>query len=189
MNKATLRKQSLSRRKALGEEEKAKRSRRICDHLLSWTPFLEARSVAMYAPIHGEVDLQPLFETLQKKEVRIAFPRIKIIDNFPTIELVWVSSLSGLSEGFRQIPEPVGESVVSPSDIDLFLVPAVAFDQDSFRLGYGGGSYDHLLAQASSSALKVGVAFGIQICENLPKEKHDIPMDAVFTESGIQGPH
>jgi len=86
-----------------------------------------------------------------------------------------------------QIREPVdpGARVVPPAEIEVILVPGLAFTREGQRLGRGGGNYDRYLALLPASTLKMGVCFALQIVETLPAEPHDQPVDAVATEDGI----
>jgi len=185
MNKSTLRKEMLSQRTALSPTKRDALSLKVCDHLSSWNPLKVAKTVALYASINGEVDPEGLAKELLERGSRLAYPRIQLMAGFPMIELVWIASLSELTPGFRGIPEPTGDAVASPSEVDIFVVPAIAFDHHNHRLGYGGGSYDNLLSKTADNSLTVGLGYDFQVCEKLPTESHDIPMDIVVTESGI----
>jgi len=69
------------------------------------------------------------------------------------------------------------------TDVDLFIVPGIAFDPKGYRLGWGKGYYDRLLTGVK--AIKIGLAYSFQIVPRLPHKKYDIPMDIVITEAGI----
>lgn len=84
-------------------------------------------------------------------------------------------------EGFA-IPEPVGKLVENLEEIDLILVPGVAFDAAGNRLGRGKGYYDKILKQ--TKAYKIGVCFGFQLLEKVPTEEHDVRMDRVIGSRG-----
>ena len=81
--------------------------------------------------------------------------------------------------------EPVNKKVVLPVDIDFILVPGVAFDKKYHRLGYGGGYYDLFLSQTRKETQKIGLAYAMQITEELPVRCEDIAMDGVITEDGL----
>ena len=70
--------------------------------------------------------------------------------------------------------------MTDPSEIELIIVPAVAFDRNGNRLGRGKGFYDRLLQ--TTSATKIGVGYDFQLIEEIPAEPHDIPMDMVITQ-------
>lgn len=80
-------------------------------------------------------------------------------------------------------PSHAEDRVVRLTEIDVILVPGLAFTRDGQRLGRGGGFYDRLLSQLPARALKLGVCFDLQIVERLPSEPHDQRVNAVVTEN------
>ena len=91
---------------------------------------------------------------------------------------------SRLELGAFHIEEPTGDNTVSPEEIELVVVPAVAYDRQGNRLGRGKGFYDRLLA--TTRATKIGVAYEFQIVDEIPCEPHDVKMDMVISQSGIK---
>jgi 5-formyltetrahydrofolate cyclo-ligase len=88
--------------------------------------------------------------------------------------------------GLRE-PDPARCPEVSPSEIDLVLVPGMAFARDDgTRLGRGGGFYDRLLGAPGFRAFAVGVCFDVQVIDHLPTEPHDQRVGALLTESGYR---
>ncbi|HLX01319.1 MAG TPA: 5-formyltetrahydrofolate cyclo-ligase [Trinickia sp.] len=85
--------------------------------------------------------------------------------------------------GHHRIPEPESARLLVP---DLLLVPCVGFDGSGYRLGYGGGYYDRTLAAwpGASRPVTVGVAFEACRTSALPREAHDVPLDAIVTDTG-----
>ena len=81
------------------------------------------------------------------------------------------------------IMEPVDAEIVPAKEVYGWIVPGLAFTRDGRRLGYGGGWYDRLLADAPKDAVKLGVAHSFQIVEDLPTEPHDIRLAAVVDDS------
>jgi 5-formyltetrahydrofolate cyclo-ligase len=185
MNKAALRNEILDQRKKLSVEEQRNLSRMIDVHLKGWNRLAQASRFAFYSPIHGEVDPGPMAARCLLRGAQVAYPRVGIVHAFPTIDLLWITDTSELTPGFHNIPEPQGTAIVAPDQIEVFLVPAVAFDRSGHRLGYGGGSYDHLLKQRNKDALVVGLGYDFQVQQILPHDPHDIPMDAIVTETGV----
>ena len=90
---------------------------------------------------------------------------------------------SRLELGSFHIEEPTGNETVDPSEIELIVVPAVAYDRHGNRLGRGKGFYDRLLATTKAS--KIGVGYDFQLVDSLPAEEHDVPMDIVITQSVV----
>jgi 5-formyltetrahydrofolate cyclo-ligase len=107
------------------------------------------------------------------------------------LELFWLQSMDELEEGAYRILEPreslrsVAEKQVSVAELDLILVPGVAFDRVGGRTGHGKGYYDKLLEHASQSTPLIALAFDCQIFDEIPMQQHDIFMDKVVTESTV----
>lgn len=106
------------------------------------------------------------------------YPRI----DMELLALYAVGSLFDLQPARWEIREPraLPEMLVQPSEVDLILVPGVAFTAGGLRCGRGGGFYDRLLANLPASACKVGVCFAEQVVEEVPMEAHDFPVDTVI---------
>lgn len=130
--------------------------------------------------INREVDLSRAFnQALNEKEVYLPCTDTKQ----RTLYFHRVKSLAELKVGAFGILEPSSEAPeISVKDLDLILVPGVAFDSTKGRLGYGGGFYDRVLRE--TKALKVGVAFSFQVVPELPLEPFDVRMDLLLTEQG-----
>ena len=89
---------------------------------------------------------------------------------------------SKMETGYREIQEPAGEECVNPSEIDIAIIPGVAFDRHCNRLGRGKGFYDRLIPYLECK--KIGLSFDFQIVEQVPCEEFDKPLDMVMTEKG-----
>ena len=99
-----------------------------------------------------------------------------------------VNDISEMKPGTYAILEPPQDAKEVPiSEIDLILVPGVAFDQHGYRLGYGQGYYDRVLKKTKTQ--KIGLAFEFQFVDALPHSLKDIPMDVIITEKKIWGIH
>jgi 5-formyltetrahydrofolate cyclo-ligase len=92
-----------------------------------------------------------------------------------------------LEEGVFGIPEPRAECVRSfpVEDIEIVLVPGVAFDVCGGRLGFGGGYYDGFLAELSSGTKRWGLAFEFQVVEELPLTNRDVPVEKIIMEERV----
>ena len=94
-----------------------------------------------------------------------------------------INTLDGLKKNKFGILEPADTSkIFNKEDIDLVIMPGVAFDRSGNRVGYGGGYYDKFLCEMSSDIPTIALAYNIQILKELPSEKHDIKVDMVITE-------
>ena len=94
-----------------------------------------------------------------------------------------INTLDGLKKNKFGILEPTDSSeVFNKEDIDLIIMPGVAFDRSGNRVGYGGGYYDKFLSEINSDIPTIALAYDIQILEEVPSEKHDIKVHMVITE-------
>ncbi len=138
--------------------------------------FQNAQTVGAYMPLPNEVDIAPLFQALEKIFYIPAFDK-----GSGSYRLAKYTS--DLKKGNFGIPEPT-HPVFAPKEIDLILVPGVAFDRAGHRIGRGGGFYDRLLPQYR--AVRVGSCFDFQCLEEtIPSEEHDVQMDYLVTETQI----
>ncbi|ACO04174.1 MAG TPA: 5-formyltetrahydrofolate cyclo-ligase [Persephonella sp.] len=147
---------------------------KIKDRFLQLEEVQRANSILLYYPHKNEVNTLPIIEELLKTKKVVLLPKVKDHDIIP----IQISDLSGLKRGYAGILEPEGEAF-PVEDIDIVVVPAVAYDLRGHRLGYGKGYYDRLLKRIKG--LKVGLAYDFQVVEKLPVESHDVPVDLIIT--------
>ena len=151
----------------------------IVEHLAEWTPLTVARTVLIFLPMADEVNLNPLIE-------RDPGPRFATTRT-PDIGALTVHELGGPLEvhryGFLQ-PHP-SAPVIAPEEIDVFLLPGLAFDLYGTRLGRGAGYFDRLLPRARPGAALVGVVPATLVLDRLPREDHDIAVGYLATEEGV----
>jgi 5-formyltetrahydrofolate cyclo-ligase len=126
----------------------------------------------------SEVDLYPLFSLFPQKEWVI--PRV-LPGNRMAFHLYEPSKLIRHPYGMLE-PDP-SCPVISTEEVQLALVPGLAFDRKGWRLGYGGGFYDRFLSGYSNC--HAGITYQMLLVENIPHAQHDIPMQYLITENGI----
>lgn len=178
--KRALRSELGAARARLEPEERRERSRTIALRLETVPAYLDAGTVALYAPLGTEVDPGELARRALARGVRVVFPRVAqgerrlVFARCDPAELV--RGPLGAAEPPPSAPE------VEPAEIGCVVLPGVGFSEDGLRLGRGGGYYDATLARMPGAA-RVGVAFDVQLVPALPREAHDAPLDAVVTET------
>lgn len=143
--------------------------------------FQAAGSVALYAALPDELSTVPLYREARAASKRVALPRM-----LPgrRLEFAWVRSFDALRPGRYGVAEPgEAEEVVGLSELDLVVVPGVAFDRTGGRLGRGSGYYDRALASRSDARpFVVGLAEAERIVDEVPREAFDQRVDAVVTD-------
>jgi 5-formyltetrahydrofolate cyclo-ligase len=143
------------------------------------------RGVLAYAATPEELDPSVLVRSLRESGVLVAFPRVC---GPCELALHW-AEIDDLRPGYCGLLEPGADAVeADPNEIDLVLVPGVAFDEHCHRLGMGGGFYDRLLAALPPGTTKIGLAFDEQIVDAVPREEHDVVLDAVVTPTRVLRP-
>ena len=181
MDKKGLRKALLAARRAIDPDVWQAKNSQLCDQLRSSSLFATAQTVLAYFSIRQEPDLSDLF----KAQKSWGFPRCV------GKTLYWhrwePQASMPLQAGAYGIPEPHPDSpVLEPEQVDLLLVPAIACDTRGYRLGYGGGFYDRLLAAPSWAAIPtIGIVFDSAYLPTLPNDNWDRPLTAVCTERGL----
>ncbi len=172
----------LSRRDALTADERAAASESIAvriDGLLSLLPV--GATVALYAAKGSEVATDRIDASARARGLRVVYPRI--VDGQRRLEFCEVT-IEMLEPGHFGLREPKRDmQAIELTSIAAFVVPGVAFDRSGGRVGWGRGYYDATLAAASARALRIGVAFDIQLMEQVPSDPHDAPLHHVVTEN------
>lgn len=157
------------------DSEKDKAAEDVFGMLENTAAFLLAKNILMYHSLPDELPTHAFLKKWKNRK-RFYLPRV----NGVNLEILPFDE-SRLELGAFHIEEPIGDEIVSADDIELIIVPAVAYDRKGNRLGRGKGFYDRLLA--TTKALKIGVGYEFQLFEELPVEDHDIPMDMVITQT------
>lgn len=148
--------------------------------LQMFSSFNKGAVIAGYWPIGDELDPRFLMLSLEQAGYRIALPVVSE-ENAPLTFRLWGQG-DPLEKGALSTMQPTEEA---PEVIpDALLAPLLAFDEDCYRLGWGGGYYDRTLA-AHTEIKAFGFAYGAQFVENLPRSEFDWPMQGIITEEGI----
>jgi len=165
MKKAEIRKIVMARRAQLSEADLLIRQNAVIPLL---QPLLPAnRTIASFKAIshRNEISLETL-------EGTFAYPRV--VSENGTMEMAQSTEFANSEWG---IPEPVGGSVLEPTNFDIVLIPLLAFDLKGNRVGYGKGFYDRFLVNCRPDCLKIGISLFDPVERIEDVESHDIPLD------------
>ena len=162
--------------RALEPAALAVKSAAICRKLGATDEWQHARTVGLFSPLPSEPDVNLLWPTMAGRTA--CYPRI----DGERLVFLRVPDPTALLESRWKLREPEHREacVAAVSDLDLLLIPGMAFTRDGHRLGRGGGYYDRLLAEPNLRATLFGVCFAEQIVPNLPMEGHDRAVRRVF---------
>jgi len=180
--KKAIREQAHANRKA--QENKEELSEQICEKFTALEAFAKAKSVMVYIDVRTEVKTRQHLPKLLETGKRIIVPYC--VDG--ELELFLLESMDELEVGMYKILEPKTELRDAPGkrvdvkEVDLIMVPGVAFDSHGARMGHGFGYYDKLLEHARRDTPLVALAFECQLFPEIPTQAHDIFMDQIITE-------
>lgn len=164
----------------------------ICRHVIELPEYQSARTVLWYLHCRSEVRTLPAVLAQLPSEKRIAIPFCTQDEKGqPCLGLWHLQDIGELQAGMWGILEPPpvrwteSAKTIAPEELDLLMVPGVAFDCRGGRLGNGAGYYDRLLPKVRSDATLVGVCYQAQILPQIVCEPHDVAMDMVITEQAV----
>lgn len=183
--KKQIREQSHANRNA--QENKDELSRQIVARCMSLPEYQKAATVLFYLDVRSEVRTRHDLQNALASGKKIVVPYC--VDG--ELELFHLTNPDELSVGMYKILEPKSElrtlevHRVDVQEIDLIIVPGVAFDREGGRTGHGKGYYDKLLEHARPDTPLVALSFECQLFDKIPMQDHDIYMDKVITEKAI----
>jgi len=161
------------------KEHSADESSFVIDRLKENSRFVNAHTLLLYYALSDEVQTQGLIEELVAEGRTVLLPKV-ISDT--EMELRRYSEKNDLTVGAFGIMEPTGELFTSYDEIEIAVIPGIAFDNKGHRLGRGKGYYDRLLHKMPE-VYKIGICQSWQMVEKVPTDEHDIRMDCVISRN------
>lgn len=188
-DKKQIRKRIIKLRNSLNKDEILTKSRAIFCKLMKMRIYQSSKVIMCYMDFRNEVVTKEFINISLQKGKMIILPLIDKTENGEKIIIPCeIKNIeSELEEGVLGIYEPKRDTCkeINPLNIDLIVVPGVAFDFMKNRIGYGAGYYDRFLKTARKDATKVGVAFELQILKKIEAREYDVPLDMIITEERI----
>lgn len=192
MNKKELRKETLSRRDALTENERTEKSEQIMKSVTQLDVFQKCNKILLYAPIRSEVDTQDIYKEAYALGKEIYYPVVQGKE----MEFYCVDEMTAWQTGAFGVREPEADEAkrFAPEEDDrvIVIMPGTGFDREGNRIGYGGGYYDKYLQKLadvlkSASVCKIVVAYECQVVDvgRIKKEEHDVRVDFIITEKDV----
>ncbi len=177
MNKKELRVNIISKRDMLKNRDVL--DSRILLELINTKEYINAKNIFIYIGFGSEINTKEYIKEFFKEGKTVLVPRTEIKSR--KMEAIKITSLDNLKESKYGILEPsLNEKPFNEDEIDLIIIPGVAFDLNGNRLGYGGGFYDRFLSR--TKAYKIALCYDFQLLNKIETEEHDIPTDLIITE-------
>ena len=183
MDKKELRRAMIAKRDAISPEERERLAARFTERLVAMPQYRDARTVLATMTIGSEFDTRPFIDRAVADGKTIVLPRVTPPPR--RLEIRAVRNLaSDLVPGVWEIPEPDPArcAPMQLPEVDFAWIPALAVDRGHYRLGYGAGYFDGLLAGRGKRPFCVAALPAQFHVEALPREAHDVPLDAAISE-------
>lgn len=175
MRKEDIRRHVRARKQLLSEEERLEAAEKVFNRLEQLAAFAMSDKILMYHSLPDELSTLGFLNKWHSLK-SFFLPRV----NGVNLEVLPYERTS-LRSGAFHIEEPTGDDITDPEDLELIIVPAVAYDRRGNRVGRGKGYYDRLLSR--TGAYKIGVAYDFQLFDEVEAEQFDVPVDVVITET------
>ncbi|WP_066632734.1 5-formyltetrahydrofolate cyclo-ligase [Desulfolucanica intricata] len=186
MTKSELRKNVIEARKALPVNEIEEKSNLIQYQVMAMKEYTNASTIMLYLDFRNEVQTEKIILDAISSGKKVTVPVTDISTKRLTPSLL-MDYPGDLTRGAYDILEPKKECLrpVKPEQLDLIIVPGVAFDERCNRLGYGAGFYDRFLPRTRPDTVFMALAFEMQIYDQVYHQSHDCPVHYVITESRV----
>ncbi|WP_437611342.1 5-formyltetrahydrofolate cyclo-ligase [Erwinia sp. V71] len=170
-------------RRALSDEQQQQAAELAAEHALNFLPIAQAQRIALFLSVDGELNTRPLIAHLWQQKKQLYLP---VLHPFARGQLMFLryDEHTELQPNRLRIPEPPLDirNLLPLSELDVVLMPLVAFDSEGNRLGMGGGFYDRTLQNWQQYRMQlVGFAHDCQRVEQLPVARWDVPLSAMIT--------
>lgn len=187
MLRQDIRKHVRNLRRDISDEQQQLAAVQAADHALNFAPVQQAKHIALFLSVDGEINTRPLIAKLWQRKQQVYLP---VLHPFSAGQLLFLryDENTELKINRLRIPEPPLDirNLLPLSELDVLIVPLVAFDASGQRLGMGGGFYDRTLQNWQQHGfMPIGLAHDCQQVDTLPIEEWDIPLPALITPSKI----
>jgi len=182
LSKAELRRRATEARDGIDDEVRREKNQALRERLLALDEYAASTTVLFYVSFRTEVDTLRAIRLSLEGGKTVVLP--KVDPRRRELDLFRIESLNDLISGYRGIPEPglTKNRETKPEDVDLVVLPGLAFDRTGNRIGYGGGYYDRLLARSRPDMPRIALAYDEQIFERIDAEAHDQRVSVIVTD-------
>lgn len=189
-DKKVLRKKILTERKNINTVEKGEMDNKILDKFYQSEYYKKSKKIFIYVSFDSEINTKGIINKALIDNKKIYVPRTEFKTRL--MDAVEITSLDNLIENEYGILEPsIKDPHVNPNELDLIVVPGVAFDRQGGRMGYGAGFYDRYFNKINKEnikeIIKLALAYDFQVLEKVPMNEQDMPVNCIITESEFIG--
>jgi 5-formyltetrahydrofolate cyclo-ligase len=182
VSKNDIRQDILNKRLSIPQDKVIEISSIIQDRILRSPFWPKTGRIALYYPIKNEVMTQTIFQKALEQGLKVFFPRVEKGINFYE-----VNGPDDLQKGSYGISEPKIScpELQAEENLDLFIVPGIAFTQKCYRIGYGKGFYDSFITDNDIKTPTIGLSYEFQIIEAFPVSDWDQPLQGIMTDKNF----
>lgn len=186
LRKEDIRREMTSLRNKLTKEQVDFLSQKIISTLVKLPVFKSSQNIMLYLSFGNEVNSFNLIELCKEQGKKVIVPfcikegRQIVPTEIKNVEEDLVRAKFGYLQPKKELVKPV-----DTQEIDLIILPGLAFDRGCYRISYGGGYYDRFLGKLNFSIPTIGLIYDFQLIDLAPIEEHDIPVDYVVTDKRI----
>lgn len=187
-DKKALRKEIIEKRNNMDLVNKEEMDKKILNKFYESKYYREAEKIFIYISYDSEINTRKIIDKALKDNKKIFVPRTEFKTR--SMEAVEITTLDNLIESKYGILEPSKEEPhIDPNELDLIVVPGVAFDRNGGRMGYGAGFYDRYFKKINkdniNKIMKLALAYELQLLDRVPMNEQDVPVDCIITENGF----
>ena len=181
LNKTELRNIMRERRRNLSKAEKGKLDNIIFNNVVNDNNFIKSNKIFVYVSYASEVDTHKIIQYALNQGKTVCVPKILSLNQ--GMVAVKIKNFFDLKPNKMGILEPETYiDVVNADEIELVILPGLAFDYAGGRLGYGGGFYDRFLLKIQDNVKKLALAYKLQVLVSVPMDENDIKVDVIITD-------
>jgi len=183
-NKQQLRVELLAKRRELDQESIASKSKEMARQLYAWPYYEQAKVIMMFLSMPDEPQMNDIMEDAWQRGKTVCVPHMR--SEFGMMDAAIIKNRHELVRGRFNllVPDPTQLNLMDPCQIDVILVPGVAYDGAGNRLGMGAGYYDRFIPKALQ-AVRIGAIWTTQIIDHIPCSPYDKPVHYLLREDGI----
>ena len=182
MERECVRAETLRQRDGLAPEIRAVFSRQITDSVMGWIQSEGFDAVMLYLSMRSEVETDGLLEKLLQTGKQVCAPVVDTSQHRLLPRRIQEAETELVRHRYGMLEPNTTCPIIPTAELQLIVVPGIAFDCHGYRLGYGKGFYDRFLAECPQ-AIPIGLAYQTQIVENTFPQAWDVPVQHIFTET------